>query len=505
MFARLDARQHEMGIRLALGEGRIRMLMEMAAEGAVLGAVGAIGGIAFAWYATTAITTLLLQDYVVRTSLDAAPDRFVATVAGAAAIAVGISVATISALIVLRSRATTSVTVARRSVSRSRRVGRVMVAVQVALSLVLVAYASVLARSLQKLETRASGLTTDSVLVAYPQQRLGMYERTDATAYYTQALERLQDVPGVTAAAFSRARPQAGALPLQRVGITRDAAAGDAQAEIAAVSPGFFDALGIDILSGRAISVSDNPRTPRVAVISQTLEARLFGAGQGIGKQIRVSSDPEWEHTVVIGIARDASVFDVRGGNRSIVYTPALQTGSLAHFKYLVVRAPTGSSRDIERALESLGVEVLPSLQSLSYIRGRTILQERMLGALGGYFGLLGLLVVIVGLYGLLSYVLSLRRREFGVHMAIGATAAHVARLIFRDALTIAVSGMLLGLVVVFVSARLVARVLVETDPADPLAIAVACLAILAASSVAATIPALRAARIDPAREIRSE
>jgi hypothetical protein len=236
-FARLDARQHEMEIRLALGAGRVRMLMEMAAEGAVLGALGAIGGIAFAWYVTTAITTLLLQDYVVRTSLDVAPDGFVAAVASAAAVVVGIIVAIASALIVLRSRPIASVTVAGRSLSRSRRIGRVMVGVQVALSLVLVAHASVLARSLQKLETRPSGLTTDSVLVAYPQQRLGMYERTDATAYYIQALERVQNVPGVSAAAYSRARPQAGGLPLQRVSTARGAAEGDAQAEIAAVSP----------------------------------------------------------------------------------------------------------------------------------------------------------------------------------------------------------------------------------------------------------------------------
>jgi ABC-type antimicrobial peptide transport system permease subunit len=218
-----------------------------------------------------------------------------------------------------------------------------------------------------------------------------------------------------------------------------------------------------------------------------------------------VSSDPDWQQTTVIGVVRDARVFDVRGGNQSIVYTPALQAGRLAHFKYLVVRTPPSSSREVQRALESLGVEVLPTLQSLSYVRGRTLLQERMLGALGGYFGLLGLLVVTVGLYGLMSYILSLRRREFGLYMAVGATSVQVARLVFKDAFAIAVMGMLAGLAVVLGSTRLLSSVLIDTNPADPVAITLASLAILMATSAAGAIPALRASRVDPAAELRSE
>ena len=505
IFARMDARQHEIAVHLALGVGRIRLIGGMAIEGALLGVLGAIGGIAFASYTSRGIASLLLQDYLVRTSLDVTPDGFVIAVASLAAVATGFTVAAGAAYIVVRSRVTLSMQIGGRSVARSWRVGRAMVGVQIAVSLVLVTHASLFARSLQKLEATPPGVTSETVLVGYTQQRVGTYERTDPLAYYQQALSRLHTLPGVAAAAFSRARPQGGALPLQSVGVARSTPESGTWAEIAAVSPGFFDALGVDVVAGRDLTFFDDERAPRVAVISQAAEARLFGTGQGLGRQIRISADPQWQHTTVVGVVRDARVFDVRSGNESIVYTPALQLGSLAHFKYLVVRAPTSSSRDVQQALESLGVELLPGVRSLSYIRGRTILQERVLAGLGGFFGLLGLLVVTVGLYGLLSYVLSLRRREIGVCMALGASASHVARKILRDGLAVALGGMLVGMAAVIGSTRLLSSVLVDTSPFDPPAIGAACLAILSVTCAATAIPAVRASRVDPATELRRE
>jgi predicted permease len=506
MFARMEARRHEMCVRIALGAPRRRLFKDVATEGALLGLVAAAAGIAFATYASQAIAELLLRDYVVRTSLNVAPDATVVAVAVVASMIIGLTIYLVAAHIVISSASSSLMRGGDRSVSRSWGVGRTLVGAQVAVSLVLVTHAALLARNLQNIVETDSGLTSDAVLIGYPQQRVGAYRKLDPAPYYRQALERVRSIPAVSAAAFSRSRPEGGALPLRPVGRARTpAATTDIVAEVSSVSPGFFESLGLTLLDGRDFTFADGQRGPRVAVISKQLERRLFGAGRGVGQHIRVSAEPEWQDVLVVGVVSDARVYDVRRGNLAIVYTPALQVGDLAHFKWLVVRAPASTSRAVQQALESLGIELLPAMQTLAYVRGRTILQERVMVGLGGYFGALGLLVVMVGLYGILSYLLSLRRKELGIRMALGADAYRVGRAIVADGWRVTGLGVMLGLAGIFASTRFLQRVLVQTSPLDPVAIAGACGVLIAVTTAVSLVPAVRAARVEPLSELRRE
>jgi ABC-type antimicrobial peptide transport system permease subunit len=207
----------------------------------------------------------------------------------------------------------------------------------------------------------------------------------------------------------------------------------------------------------------------------------------------------------VVGVAADATLFDVRGRNHAIAYVPSLQAGTAAHFKFLVVRAPAASTRAIGDALESIGVEVMSGVQTMEYTRARTLLQERLLTTLSAYASALSVILATAGTYGLLSYVLSLRRKELGIRMALGADAWKVAGTIAGTALRVTAIGLAIGVAGAGLSAPLLRRVLSGISPHDPLAMAAACALLLAATAAASIVPSLRAARVDPTTELRRD
>lgn len=224
-----------------------------------------------------------------------------------------------------------------------------------------------------------------------------------------------------------------------------------------------------------------------------------------MGRHIRLSLRPEWQDAEVIAIVNDARMFDVRGNNRAIAYTSAVQSGAVANYKWLIARAPESATRDVQLAVESLGAEYLPRIQTLAYARGRSLLRERLLAALSGYFAGLALMLVSAGIYGLLSYVLSLRRKEIGIRIALGAEPRRMTRAILRDGYVVTIAGILVGLSGVVVSTPLLRSVLVDTSPYDPLAISVACVLLFAVTSVASLSPALRASSIEPLTALRQD
>ena len=504
VFARTESRQQELAVRLALGAGRRRVVAGLGVEGALLGMAGTIGGVAFAAFASDAIIRFLVRDYTVRTSLDASPDATVIAVAVLSGVGVAVAVTVAAAVAITRHGGLTPG--ASRTIARSSRTGRILVGAQIAASIVMLAHASLLVRSVYAITAVDSGLTNETVIVGYPSPRLNAYQKLDAATYYRQALDRVMAVPGVASAAFSTFKPEGGAPPPEYVGRGRTPrSATDLQAQWPTVSPGFFQTLGIPILRGRDFTFADTETSTKVAIISAHLERQLFGEGQGLGQHIRVSARPEWQDAEVVGIVSDARVFDVRSNNRTIVYTSAVQSGAAAHYKCLIARAPASTAPELQRTIESLGVELMPRSQTLAYVRGRTILQERLLAGLSGYFAVLALMLVSAGIYGLLSYVLSLRRKEIGIRMALGADAARMTRSILRDGLVVTSIGVSIGLAGVVFSVPLIRRLLVNTSPYDPIAIGMAGMLLLVVTTAASVIPAMRAGRVEPLAELRRD
>ena len=370
----------------------------------------------------------------------------------------------------------------------------------------MLAHASLLVRSVIGLTSIDSGLTDETVITGSLSPRVDAYRRIDPAEYYPRALERLAAVPGVTAVSFSTFKPEAGAVPTEPVGATGTPTdPSDLRAEWPQVSPGFFDTMGIAVRSGRDFRFADTDQTAKVVIISAQLERRLFGEGNGLGRHIRLTLRPEWQDAEVIGVVDDARTFDVRGNNRAIAYTSAVQSGAVANYKWLVARAPQSSSRDLQAAIDSLGAEFLPRTQTLDYVRGRSLLRERLMAALSGYFATLALILVSAGIYGLLSYVLSLRRKEIGIRMALGADAGTMARSILGDGLVVTFAGVIIGLAGAIATVPLLRSVLSGTTPHDPVAIGFGCLVLVVVTMMASLLPAIRAGRVEPLAELRRD
>lgn len=506
IVARTQARRQELAVRLALGASRARVLRELILEGALLGLGGAAVGVPLAGYASGAITRFLLRDYAVPTALDTSPDRYVVMAAVAASVGVSVIMSALAARWATGARTLTLSPGATRTVARSARAGRVLVGAQIALSIVLLSQASLLTRSVYGVLTEDSGLTGETILEGSAVERVRAYRDLDPAVYYRLALERIRALPGVTAAAFSTWRPEGGTLPIEPVGAAGSPIeSSDPTAEIAMVSPGFFETMGVAMVRGRDFTFADTASTRKVTVISEEFERRLFGAGHGLGRQLRLSRRPEWQDVEVVGIVRDARVYDVRGGNRAIAYTPAVQAGSSAHYKSLIVRAPASTAPAIQRAVDALGVEYIPRMRTLDYIRGWTLLQERLMAGLSGFFAALALALVSIGLYGLLSYVLSLRRKEFGIRLALGAVPARVAAQLAASVGATIIAGIGAGLVLTVLTTPVLRSVLINTSPHDPLAIGGAAVMLLIVALLATAGPARRTAQVQPLTELRQD
>lgn len=504
MFARAEARRHEFAVRLALGSARVRVIWETAVEGVLLGIAGAAGGIGFAAMASESIVRYLMRDYVVQSALDTSPDAVIITVAVVTSVTITALVSIAATVGATHNNALGAGST--RTVARSSRAGRLLVGAQIAIAIVMLAHASLLVRSVRGVLAVESGLTDESIITGYLSARVDAYRNLDPAEYYPRALNRLRSVPGVTGVAFANARPESGAIPTEPIGLAGTVPdANDLRVEPPQVSPGFFATMGVQIQRGRDFSFADTGKTPKVAIISARLEQRLFGAGNGLGRHIRLSLRPEWQDVEVIAIVSDARMFDVRGNNRAIAYTSAVQSGPVANYKTLIARAPESASRDLQTAIDSLGAEYLPRTQTLAYARGRSLLRERLLAAMSSYFAGLALLLVSAGIYGLLSYVLSLRRKEIGIRMALGADAGSMARALFGDGLMVTAAGVLAGIAGAAVTVPLLRSMLVNLSPYDPIAIAAACALLLVVTSVASLSPALRASRIEPISELRRD
>jgi predicted permease len=507
MLARTVARTHEMGVRLALGAGRWRLARQLLTEGILLSTAGALCGTLFATWCSSLIVRVILQDYTVRVTLDTAPDfRVIAFVAALAAV-VGIVFSLLPAWKAANGRAADAFQRSSRTVAGSGRTGRVLVAVQVGLSLVLVMNAGLLVRSLQQVRAVPSGTRPQGVTVVYTTGSKGGVKSVDNDSYYPDLVARVKSVPGVDGVGVSLFKPAGGGVGGgERVSrasapIGRDEGI---SATFGAVSPGFFETLGIPLRSGRDFRWSDRSDAPGVAILSETLARRLFLSGDALGQRVRIGVAPQRQSLEVVGVLADARLYDLKDPNMSGVYVAALQQPD-PDAKCLVVRG-VGVSRDaLSTAIDALGHEHITATQTLTYITDRVLLQDRLTAVLAGFFGALALLLAAIGLYGLMSYAVSHRSREIGIRLALGAAPARVTTEVMRDGLGIALVGVGVGFPVALAAVQLVKSLLFGITPYDPVTSLIAPLLLLVVAALASLFPARRAARVDPIAALRME
>jgi putative ABC transport system permease protein len=260
------------------------------------------------------------------------------------------------------------------------------------------------------------------------------------------------------------------------------------------------------ILQGRDFHLEDAADRPRVAIVSAKLARLLPGSGPVIGRSVKIGQEKgEWR---IIGISSDAALDDPRMPNAPAIYSPMLQQPDYLGYACAIVRTPGNPSqagRALRERIEALGREYPLRIETVGDEMGRTLLPERLLALVTAFFGALGLLLAAVGLYGLLAYAVSQRIREIGVRAALGATSAAIERMFLRETALLLAIGLAAGLAVALWGGRALTALLYGLSGHDPATLAISAVVLTAVALMASLIPALRAARIDPADALRHE
>ncbi len=508
MLARAAARRHETSVRMALGATRWALAREVLTESLTLSAAGAILGLLFAYWASRLLVGLMTRGYRAPLILNLNPDGRVLALAAGSALLTGILFGVAPAW--RRSREDPASVLQRgtRSMaSGTGKLGKALVVTQIGLSVILVVGAGLLARSFRKLCSLDPGLEENVLEVAlYP--RPGGYEKLDMNGFRRQLTQEVLGLPGVVSAGISDSSVPALRGWEDTVSTLPAPANPNAgpMAKEAMASPGFFRTLGIGLVSGRDFDWNDDPRHPRVAIVSRGLAERLFPSAQAVGQHIRFGFMPEFQDLEVVGVASDARIFDLHQKAEAVIYLPSLQHQT--QFGYLFVRTvetPGALAKAVAHQIELLGHAYALSTNTIAQEVDQALVEERVVALLSGFFAALALLLASVGVYGLMSYTVTRRTREIGIRSALGARQTTVLWLILRDALALGLGGIALGIAGALASNRLIAGLLFGISPRDLPTIVGVSLLLLGVALFSSYLPARRASHIDPTAALRAE
>jgi predicted permease len=524
LLARAIARTQETAVRLALGAGTWRLAGQFFSEALLLCMAGGALGIGLAWWGLEALSALhagtLPRADLVR--IDWRSVAFTGVLVAAAA-------ATWSGLLArsaMREGGGSSVK-ARTAGGRHSGARDVLVAAQTAMAVVLLIGAVLLARSYLRLADVDPGFRSDNVLlmnIALPipahssdTPRIGRFHQ--------ELLERVRGLPGVTTAGGITAAPLTGGagnglfLELRRpdeVKTFDDFTAlwkGDptrtGYAEYRVASEGYFDALGIPLLRGRLFEAGDGPAAEHVAVVSRSLAERKWPGEDPLGKLVQFGNmDGDLTPFRIVGVVGDVRDFGLDAEPRPTFYGYYLQrTGAIAWSFWIAIRAPSAENlipvaREIVRSLDP---DLVPAFRTVAQLESTSIAPRRFNFVMVGVFGATALLLALAGIYGAVAFNVAQRTREIGVRVALGAQTGSVVGLVLRTSLLWVAIGLATGIAVALGAARAVGSLLYGISPHDPLAYVAAAFALLIASVLAAWVPALRAARVDPVVALRNE
>jgi len=391
----------------------------------------------------------------------------------------------------------------------SARFGKILIAIQVALSFVVLVGADLFVETLQKLRAIDPGFRSEGVLWVKLTDAPAGYKNINDDSYYPELVRQVSNLPGVISASLANIRPAGDSEWKQWVStVPQSTASKDFQADFAVVSPRFFETLGMNLLQGRDFDWKDDDHAPRVAILSRNLAERLFPSGEVIGRHIRIGAAPERQSIVIVGVASNARLFNIRKPNALAVCVPFLQEPKYIHWNSLYVRSigdPETMSETVRREVQSFGHEYALWVSPLVYARDLALMQERLNALLSASLGLLALLLTSIGLYGLMSYTVTRRTREIGVRIALGASGDEVLGMVLRETVALILVGIMIGTPVALGATKLVVSMLFGLALADPLRVILVALVLLLVGTLAAYLPARRATKVDPMVALRYE
>jgi predicted permease len=506
LLARAAARQREVAVRLSVGSGRLRLIRQLLTESFVLALAGGAAGLVLAGWGRRVLLTWISSRVGPFFALQAETDPrtliFTLAVSTAATLVFGL----VPAVRATKADLASTLKAGGRGVAGGRgwEIGKGLVAAQVALSLLLLAFAGLLVRSVRNLQIFDPGFDRERLYLVST-MFLG-YKGPQTGTLLKQISERTSSLPGARAVGIAQDVPPSD----RRLNITVDGAVNlppeKMYVDRLLVGPGFFEAMGIPLLAGRAVTARDDEHAPNVCVVSATMARAFFAARSPIGRHFTFKRTGA-EYTVeIVGVAKDLKKADTRGEWRP-VYCPMLQDLPTLNATILI-RANGDASAVIteaRRRLHDIDRNLFVDVVTMDRRIEDNVFFQRLLATLSGVFGLLALLLASIGLYGVMAYSVARRSNEVGIRMALGADRRRVIGAVVRETMTLVGAGVVVGLAAAWGTTRLIASTLFGLTAMDPPTLVFSVLVMIAVALVAGYVPAHRAAAVDPVVALRAE
>ena len=508
LMARASDRQREIAIRLSIGAGRGRVVRQMLTETLVLSAVGGAAGICLA----TLLSTLLSQwhapmDFPVQLNVSA--DWRVLGFGLAASILASVLFGSAPAWRASRTDANAVLKGAQTGWGRTRLAFRdVLVVLQVTLCFVLVSGCLVSLRGLQQALAMNLGFRPRGVAVAGFELGLAGYNEEQGRSFQRRALDAVEQLPGVQSAAWSNSVPLS--IDQSRNGIYPEDRPNPRPADVTSaifyqVSPRFLETMGIGLLAGRDFGWHDDRSSPPIAIVNLAFAKQVLHTGHPLGKHFRIG--PSGPLTEVIGMVEDGKYESLTEAHQAVLFKPILQSYNTT--TTLVVRSSLPEAhmvRPMRQAIARLDPNLpLYGAGSLEQMLGFAFFPSRAAALVLSAFGLLAIMLAVTGIHGLVSYAVARRVREIGIRMAVGARPVQVLWLVLGRVMLLLAAGSAFGLVLAIAVGQVLASIVYQASPRDPLALAAVLAAIILLGLLSSWAPARRALRIEPVIALRHE
>ena len=509
LLAHGTARQREFALRLAVGARRLRLVRQLFTESALLVLLGALAGVAFAWWGTR-VLLFMASDGPEALPVNVTPNiRVLAFTIGVSALC-AIVFGTAPSLRASRIEPNTALKGGKTLTALRNPLGKAFVVAQVALSLLLLVGAGLFTRTLIKLQSVPSGFNQENAILFKVDPSPTGYNTDDPRlpAMLREVEDKVREVPGVQAAAFAffvfhQGMWSGPAYTREPNSLTEDTR----ELRNNVVGQDYFAAMGIPLVSGRGFGPQDTDKSQKVAVVTELMAQRFFPGGSPLGKRFGIDGPESTEKIEVIGVVKDAKVLVLNEEFQPMAYYPHSQAPALlGNFVVRFSGPAEGVVPQIRQTIKQVNRNLpIDDVVTVSDHIGRSLVQQKLVARLASFFGLLALLLACVGLYGVMSYGVARRTNEIGIRMALGARGRGVLWLVLREALLLVVLGLVIGVVASLMLTKTAESLLYELKPNDPLTITLATLLLASVAVFAGYLPARRASRVDPMVALREE
>jgi predicted permease len=513
LLAQGAARQRELAIRAAMGASRGRMIQQLLAESLLCALAGGAAGLLIGAWLMNLLTPIVASNLSVK-GLSASLDQGVLGFAAGATLISGVFFGLLPAWRVtrtavaqtLKDQATTTSAGASHVNAR-----KMLVAGQVAFTLLLLAGAFLFTRTLWNLRKQNLGLRTENVVTFAISPILNGYDTPRSIALIDQLRARMAAIPGVRAVGTSELGTLTGSDMGSNVTIegSKDLAAEDSHINFDPISPGYFSTLGVPLLSGREFNEGDGAGKTKVAVISEAMAKKYFAGRNPLGLHFAFGAGNDTKPNIeIVGVVKDVKQDHVRSADVPFIYLPYAQQPTIREMTFYTYtqQDPLLAVSALRSTVQELDANLpIFAIKTMERVVDEDLFGERMVAALSATFGTLAALLAAMGIYGVLAYLVVQRTREIGIRMALGAETSHVRFLIVKEVGTMVLLGVAVGLPLAYGLARLSESLLFGVHAGDPTVYALGLGLIALIALAACYIPARRATRVDPLVALRYE